>query len=96
VELRPAFKRLASQTLGPEYSKRAFFGFNAEEEDERGQTAGWSIMTPEMKRQELNEFGGGSKVQSFGSIAERRRRRMSAPSPGVEKEVGGLGYAPAG
>ena len=100
VELRPSFKRLASQTLGPENSKRAFFGYDGEEVDERDRSAGWSTTVPDAQ---LSEFGGGIKgtTHPVGSIAERRRRRMSAPSSTVElngqhpqSSERPLGYAP--
>lgn len=79
AELRPPFKRLASQTIGPENSKRTFFGFSADLVEEGDDTAGWSTAVPEVKRL---QFGG--RLGTGGSIAERRRRRMSAPSSSVE------------
>jgi len=110
VDLRPSFKRLASQTLGPENSKRTFFGYGGDEVSERDKTAGWSTTVPEVP---LSEFGVNlnSGTHLVASIAERRRRRMSAPSSTIDTakvsksgqhsqptdgtSVRPLGYAPA-
>jgi len=110
VELRPSFKRLASQTLGPENSKRTFFGYGGDKVGEMDKTAGWSTTVPEVP---LSEFGVNSSsgtAHLVASIAERRRRRMSAPSSTIDtakvsqsqhsqpadgKIVRPLGYAPA-
>ena len=111
VGLRPSFKRLASQTLGPENSKRTFFGYNTDGVGDRDK-AGWSTKVLEVKRFQQSEFDGGSNPggvhpdRPVPSIAERRRR-MSAPSSSVEKvnlnqeathpaSVCPLGYAPGG
>ena len=110
VELRPSFKRLASQTLGPENCKRTFFGYNTDGVDDRDK-AGWSTTVPEVKRLQQNKLDSGSNTggahtdRPVSSIAERRR--MSAPSSSVEKvnlkqeaahpaNIRPLGYAPGG
>ena len=66
---RPSFKRLPSQTLGPDNSKRPFYGFGAEVEDRV--VSGWGAVGSNN-----NDVGGGV------SSAERkmRKRRMSEPS----------------
>ena len=79
-ELRPSFKRLASQTLGPDNSKRAFFGYDDDVDNHPG---GWSARAPNTKPMQHPGFagvGGCPPVVNQLGIADRRRRRMSAPS----------------
>ena len=80
---RPSFKRLPSQTLGPDNSKRPFYGFGGEVDDRV--VSGWGAIgndddddEEEDKRDVLLGGGGASSISS----AERRmrRRRMSEPS----------------
>lgn len=77
-ELRPSFKRLASQTLGPDSSKRAFFGYGDNIGD---RSVGWSARAPNAKPMQHPGFAGGrpSVTDQLG-IADRKKRRMSAPS----------------
>ena len=82
---RPSFKRLPSQTLGPDNSKRPFYGFGGEVEDRVG--SGWGAVGSNN-----NNDGGGDRKDVLGaSSAERRmrRRRMSEPSTGLNGGVGG-------
>ena len=81
---RPSFKRLPSQTLGPDNSKRPFYGFGTEVDDRV--VSGWGAI------------GGGSDVGGGGggsssSSAERRmrKRRMSEPSTTSLTGGGGVG-----
>ena len=71
---RPSFKRLPSQTLGPDNTKRPFYGFG-EEEDRF--VSGWGVVDEKMAG-----CGGGGGENNSSSIAERRsrKRRMSEPS----------------
>jgi hypothetical protein len=96
---RPSFKRLPSQTLGPENAKRPFLGYGDEEE----RVSGWNItghttsqdngdgttihnhtqnhstLAPAPKMA-LGLGGLSHPDRVVASLAERRRRRMSAPS----------------
>jgi len=106
--MRPSFKRLPSQTLGPTNSKRAFLGFSGSDVEDRERAVGWGAGVPDVKQ--MNNPGprvGGMSHPDrvVASIAERRRRRMSAPSTGPTLDLGqkagggadmpALGYAPA-
>ena len=62
---RPSCKRLPSQTLGPDYSKRPFYGFV---EDRVG--SGWGMVDDE----DDDGLVGGAEERKM------RRRRMSEPS----------------
>ena len=95
--LRPSFKRLPSQTLGPANTKRAFLGFGNDVEG-RERAPGWGTGSQDLK----SAVGMSHPDRVVASIAERRRRRMSAPSTGdigqpsrPNSDVSGLGYAPA-
>ena len=69
---RPSFKRLPSQTLGPDNSKRAFYGFGEGVEDPV--VSGWGVVDDN----DHDHDHGGS------SLAERmRKRRMSEPAPSL-------------
>ncbi|CAA7265674.1 unnamed protein product [Cyclocybe aegerita] len=89
--LRPSFKRLPSQTLGPAHAKRAFHGYTDDVED-RERAAGWGPGVPDSAPVEsgagMSPKVGGMAGMSHpdrvvASIAERRRRRMSAPSTSI-------------
>jgi len=91
-ELRPSFKRLASQTIGPDNSKRAFFGYDGDLGD-RDRPVGWSTGAPNVKPMQLSGFagvGGRPPVMHQPSTADRKGRRMSAPS----SRVNGVGRGP--
>ncbi|KDR72250.1 hypothetical protein GALMADRAFT_213287 [Galerina marginata CBS 339.88] len=92
---RPSFKRLPSQTLGPENSKRAFYGFDDEEEDIKDrELMGWGTdpaaagvtITDRATNPSTNAKFGGLAAMSHSdrvvaSLSEKRRRRgMSAPN----------------
>ena len=89
---RPSFKRLPSQTLGPDNSKRPFYGFGAADVEDRV-GSGWGTVgndnddDDDDRKDVLVEGGGGG---GGGSSAERkmRRRRMSEPSSSL---IGGHG-----
>ena len=74
---RPSFKRLPSQTLGPDYSKRTFYGFGGEVDDRV--VSGWGATGGNDGDDRRDVLGGG------GGSAERRmrKRRMSEPSTGL-------------
>jgi len=68
---RPSFKRLPSQTLGPDNSKRPFYGIREEVEDRV--VSGWGAVEDD---EMVNRRDGG-----VGSAERRmRKRRMSEPS----------------
>jgi hypothetical protein len=75
---RPSFKRLPSQTLGPDNSKRPFYGFEvADVEDRVG--SGWGAVGNNNDDEDEDDkrdvlVGGGSRERKM------RRRRMSEPS----------------
>ena len=71
---RPSFKRLLSQTLGPNNQKRLFYGFGEEELEDRT-VSGWGVAGDE-----LIEVSAG--LRGGESIMERKMRnqRMSEPS----------------
>ena len=71
---RPSFKRLPSQTLGPDNQKRPFYGFGEEGLEDRA-IGGWGVAGDELIEVSAG-LGGGE------SITERkmRKRRMSEPS----------------
>lgn len=81
-ESRPSFKRLASHTLGPESSKRTFFGYG-DEIVERDNMVGWTTDPHAIGRM---YSGGGVVCQGIihqpdrgaASIAERRRRSTAS------------------
>ncbi|KAF9526391.1 hypothetical protein CPB83DRAFT_467138 [Crepidotus variabilis] len=88
AELRPSFKRLPSQTLGPDNAKRAFLGYE-DDLDDRERSAGWMTGAPKV----LNPgaiSGMSHPDRVVASIAERRRRRMSAPGGSPPDVVGRL------
>jgi len=77
---RPSFKRLPSQTLGPDNSKRPFYGFGDDDVEDRA-AGGWGVLDinhdnhkPLVDRRDFLVGAGG--------VAERRmrKRRMSEPS----------------
>lgn len=83
-ELRPSFKRLASHTLCPENSKRAFFGYD-DEIGERDNMVGWTTDSHDTGRLLAGGMNGGDDMgqgmikihhldDRVPSIAERRRR----------------------
>jgi hypothetical protein len=77
--LRPSFKRLPSQTLGPASAKRALLS-REEEEEEEGEEEG-AIKSYREKGFSLGfGIGGGGGGAGESGLAERRRRRVSAPS----------------
>ncbi|GBE90036.1 transcription factor Gf.BMR1 [Sparassis crispa] len=81
---RPSFKRLASQTLGPECAKRALLGpAGWDDEDEGDDGGGEEDGEDEMEvvgGEERRHGSGGAKMRRpMVSIAERRRR-MSCPT----------------
>lgn len=86
---RPSFKRLPSQTLGPDNSKRPFYGFGVDLEDRV--VSGWGAVGGN------NDDGGGGGGHGGGgssSSAERkmRRRRMSEPSTSLTGGGGASGF----
>ena len=84
---RPSFKRLPSQTLGPDNSKRTFYGFGGEVEDRV--VSGWGAIGGNDGDDRRDVLGGG---RGGGSSAERRmrKRRMSEPSTGLTGGHGGF------
>ena len=92
---RPSFKRLPSQTLGPAAAKRAFLGYGDNDERVSGWGVG-SGAPPgggQPPTEGDTSAHGATSVAAPGgvmnlshpdrvvaSLAERRRRRMSAPS----------------
>ena len=79
-ESRPSFKRLASHTLGPECSKRTFFGYG-DEILERDNTVGWSTDPHAIGRMYSGGVCQGMIHQldrGAASIAERRRRSTAS------------------
>ena len=96
---RPSFKRLPSQTLGPDNSKRTFYGFGGEVEDRV--VSGWGAIggndDVEGRKDVLVGSGGGggdaaAAAAAASSSAERRmrKRRMSEPSTGLTGGHGGF------
>jgi hypothetical protein len=93
---RPSFKRLPSQTLGPANAKRTFLGFGEDEERVSGWGPGLGPDVssggtatdantnpgPTVKSNAGHPFGMSHPDRIVASLAERRRRRMSAPSVG--------------
>ncbi|PPQ92094.1 hypothetical protein CVT25_008260 [Psilocybe cyanescens] len=83
--LRPSFKRLPSQTLGPANSKRAFLGFAGEGNQEGSkdrQLVGWGAPTgaePNAMAAKNALLAMSHPDRVVASLSERRRRRMSAP-----------------
>ncbi|KAF9483218.1 hypothetical protein BDN70DRAFT_990547 [Pholiota conissans] len=88
---RPSFKRLPSQTLGPANAKRAFLGYGDDEE----RVSGWGVTTDTNNAVSSDAGGNTGSIQKsnpgaglgisqtdriVASLAERRKRRMSAPS----------------
>ena len=97
---RPSFKRLPSQTLGPANSKKAFYGYDDEEDMKNREMVGWGAGAPDISAPPsamAADASGGTKpgmdapnanprtaklgVERGGSasLADRRKRRMSAP-----------------
>ena len=74
---RPSFKRLPSQTLGPDNSKRPFYGFGGEVEDRV--VSGWGLVGGD------DDDDGRDVLSGRVGSAERRmrKRRMSEPSTGL-------------
>ncbi|KAF8149122.1 hypothetical protein B0H34DRAFT_195969 [Crassisporium funariophilum] len=98
--LRPSFKRLPSQTLGPANSKRAYYGMGDESENDR--VVGWGSNDTQNQPQPQSNGAPREVVGLRGlshpdrvvaSIAERRRR-MSAPSSSMAPLELGLAGAP--
>ncbi|KAF8815857.1 hypothetical protein BYT27DRAFT_7190879 [Phlegmacium glaucopus] len=84
---RPSFKRLPSQTLGPDNPKRPFYGFGGEDSMEDRSVGGWGV------------GGGGDVIDDDDGLIEKRdvlvgvsiaerRRRMSEPSTTGSGAVG--------
>ena len=74
---RPSFKRLPSQTLGPDNSKRPFYGFGAADVEDRV-GSGWGMVDDD----DDDGLVGGAEERKM------RRRRMSEPSSSL---IGGHG-----
>lgn len=88
---RPSFKRLPSQTLGPDNAKRMYLG-NDEDEDEDedgGQDKDVDVGRGVRIRGGASELSGVD-TQSFPTGKEKKRR-MSAPSPTAPA----FGFAPS-
>ncbi|KAI0365539.1 hypothetical protein BV20DRAFT_982539 [Pilatotrama ljubarskyi] len=77
---RPSFKRIASQTLGPDNAKRALLGpagWDHEEEDEED-----GVVEEEEEEEEQNTRMGGTGVHVPGAAGMGEGRRMSLPTQG--------------
>ena len=84
---RPSFKRLPSQTLGPDNSKRPFYGFGYDDGDglEDRVAGGWGVVVDDNNNKQPVVVPVVDSRRDFlvgGGVAERRmrRRRMSEPS----------------
>ena len=79
---RPSFKRLPSQTLGPDNSKRPFYGFGADVEDRV--VSGWGAVGNnddyDDDGRDVLVGGGGGGGGSSSAERKMRKRRMSEPS----------------
>ena len=90
---RPSFKRLPSQTLGPDNSKRPFYGFGADVEDRV--VSGWGAVGNSNHHDgDDGKVGGVGGVGGGGGSAERkmRKRRMSEPSSSLTGGGNGSGF----
>lgn len=106
---RPSFKRLPSQTLGPANAKRPFLGLGDVEErvsgwgpgaDSDNVSSGGTATDahtnpgPKVKANAGHPFGMSHPDRVVASLAERRRRRMSAPSAGYMPSEPSAGLGP--
>lgn len=94
VTTRPSYKRLPSETLGPDHSKRPFYGFGVDAEDGGGgdhdtvedrTMGGWgAIVDDDVDKSVVMKDGCGWGLNSAADTnnrrSSRRRRRMSEPS----------------
>ncbi|PPQ74183.1 hypothetical protein CVT24_012734 [Panaeolus cyanescens] len=89
---RPNFKRLPSQTLGPASAKRAYLGHDRDDEEGTGipisatNSSNTTTQAPQDQYQSNAANPAAFAMMSHPdrvmvSLAERRRRRMSAPAP---------------